>query len=187
MKIFNLIQKTPFVLMLIITILLTIFNQRQYTRLKILIWNSPSQSLGNYLAISTGTGFILSYIVTSNLANRRTTKSKKEIKYKFNANNEGNDFISDNDFEQEINNAKSYDNNFIERDVKDPSPTINASFRIISKNNIKREQTLRNKHNSSNLSEESGDLYDEKEINYSENLQVKQISNDWDDDSYTNW
>ena len=187
MKIFNLIQKTPFVLMLIITILLTIFNQRQYTRLKILIWNSPYQSLGNYLAISTGTGFILSYIVTSNLANRRTTKFKKEIKYKFNANNEANDFISNNDFEQEINNAKSYKNNFVERDIKDPSPTINASFRIISKNSRTKESPQDNQYNSSKLSEESDNQYYEKVSNYNDNYDIKPISNDWEDDSYRNW
>ena len=67
MKIFNLIKRTPFLLILTIILLLTIFNQKQYTRLKILIWNTPSLSLGSYLAISTGTGFILSYFMTNNL------------------------------------------------------------------------------------------------------------------------
>ena len=187
MKIFNLIKKTPILLILIILIILTLFNQRQYTRLKILIWNTPSLTLGNYLAISFGTGFILSYIVTSNLAKSNKNSYKKEIKYKFSDEKEQENYINDTDLKKEENNQISYDNNFIERDVNDPSPTINASFRIIGKNNRKRESTQRNKYNSSYSSDESDNQYYEQEINYNDNSKVNPILNDWEDYSYTNW
>ena len=65
MKLFNLIKSIPFISTLIVIIFLTINNQKEYTKLKILIWNTPTLSLGNYLAISVGTGYFLSYIVTS--------------------------------------------------------------------------------------------------------------------------
>ena len=81
MKILNLIKKTPFIFTLVIIIFVSINNQKQYTRLKILIWNTPSLSLGTYLAISTGTGYIISYIATSNLANVNKIDSKRELKY----------------------------------------------------------------------------------------------------------
>ena len=82
MKIVNLIKKTPFIFTLFIIILVSISNQKQNTRLKILIWNTPSLSLGTYLAISTGTGYIISYIATANLAKAYKIDSKKVLKYK---------------------------------------------------------------------------------------------------------
>jgi len=191
MNIFNLIKKTPFLLALIIILLISVFNQKQYTRLKILIWNTPSLSLGNYLAISSGTGFILSYIVTSNLAKNKKTNFKNEIKYKYKENHEDkqdHNFIQDTDLNNEKNNKIPYDNNFIERDPKDPTPTINASFRIISNKNIRKKETSQNNQfNSSNVSEDSDNQYYEQGINYNDNYDVKPISNDWEDDSYKNW
>ena len=187
MKIFNLIRKTPFLLVLIIIILISIFNQKEYTRLKILIWNTPSLSLGNYLALSSGTGFILSYLLTSNLAENKKTNIKNEIKYKIKEDKYENDLIQDTDLNKEKNYQIPYDNNFIERDVKEPTPTINASFRIISKNSRTKESPQNNQYNSSKLSEESDNQYYEKVCNYNDNYDIKPISNDWEDDSYRNW
>ena len=64
MKKNNLIKFIPILSTLLILIFLSITNQKQYTKLKILIWNTPSLSLGTYLAISTGTGCLISYIIT---------------------------------------------------------------------------------------------------------------------------
>ena len=178
MNIFNLVKKTPFLLALIIIILISVFNQKQYTRLKILIWNTPSLSLGNYLAISGGTGFILSYIVTNNLAKSKKTNLKNEFKYKYRQNKEEIDFIQDTDLNNERNNENSYDNNFIERDVKDSTPTINASFRIISKNSRKKETQQSNQYNSSTYSVESDNLNNEQKINYKDNYDDNTLSND---------
>ena len=187
MIIFNLIKKTPFLLILTIIIILSIFNQKQSTRLKILIWTTPSLSLGNYLAISSSTGFILSYIITSNLAKNKKLNSKNEIKYKINDDNEENNLNQFEDLSKEVNNEFSYDNNFIERDIKDSSPTINASFRIISNNNRKRESSQQNKYNSAYFSDESDNKYYEEEFKYKAKAKESPILNDWEDDSYINW
>ena len=83
MKKNNLIKFIPILSTLLILIFLSITNQKQYTKLKILIWNTPSLSLGTYLAISTGTGFILSYLLTTSLININQVKLNSELKYKF--------------------------------------------------------------------------------------------------------
>ena len=80
MKLFNLIKSIPFISTLIIIIILTINNQKEYTKLKILIWNTPTLSLGNYLAISVGTGYLLSYIVTSSQVKNNKERINEPIK-----------------------------------------------------------------------------------------------------------
>ena len=178
MKLINLFKNIPFLLTLIFIVLLSISNQKQYTRLKILIWNTPSLSLGNYLAISTGTGFIISYIVTNNLAKDKKIINKKELKYKV-----------DNQ-KQEINSTQKtineipYDKTFIERDVKDPSPTINASFRIISNSNRKNVSLNKNEYDIYNSPD---DEYYDEEVIYKNNQEKSSILNDWEDYSYTDW
>ena len=89
MKLFNLIKSIPFIFTLIVIIFLTINNQKEYTKLKILIWNTPTLSLGNYLAISVGTGYLISYIVTSSQVKNNKETINEPIKYK--SNNENND------------------------------------------------------------------------------------------------
>ena len=181
MKIVNLIKKTPFIFTLFIIILVSISNQKQNTRLKILIWNTPSLSLGTYLAISTGTGYIISYIVTRNLAKVNKIDSKRELKYKLDDEVEGKN-------ENKVNhNEISYDNTFIERDVKDPSPTINASFRIIGRGNESLQNDHSNRYYSSETSTESEYEYNEQEINYNNEKELISILDDWEDDSYKNW
>ena len=44
--------------------------------------DTPSYSLGTYLALSTGAGFIFSYILTINIANIYKSKSNKSLEYK---------------------------------------------------------------------------------------------------------
>ena len=178
MKIVKLIKNIPFLLTLIIIIMLSVSNQKQSTRLKILIWNTPSLSLGTYLSISTGTGFLISYIFTNKFSIDNKINNKKELKYKFDNKNE------DIYLNQESKNEISYENTFIERDVKDPSPTLNASFRIIGNSNRK-NQSL--KDNNYNKYETTDDQYYEEEINYKNDRENNPIQNDWIDDNFSEW
>ena len=82
MKINMLVKSIPFWSTLIIIIFLNLTNQKDNTKIRILIWDTPSISLGNYLAISTGTGFILSYIITTNISKIRESKINNKFKYK---------------------------------------------------------------------------------------------------------
>ena len=184
MKRNKLLKSIPFLLTLIILIILSISNQKQYAKLKILIWNTPTLSLGTYLAISGGTGFLISYIFTSNLAGVYKLNHEKKIKYKYEQTKIPKDSYN------ESNHETIYENTLIERDIKEPLPTINASFRVIGKTN-KIDQTIQNNDNNEYSNEDITDEYDyqyyENEVNYKNKEAINSILNDWDDDIYTNW
>ena len=175
----------PLISTLILIFILGISNQKENTKLRILIWNTPTLPLGSYIAISTGTGFLLSYFITISLAKINSVNKNESLKYK------------QNDKPEEpidYTNANSlYDNTLIERDIKDPSPTINANFRIIGTTDRIKTNYINN-NNTNNLqydeSYEFDSQYDEQ-LDENENFnpinQVKSISSDWNDESYSNW
>ena len=184
MKIFNIFKSVPFLLTLIVIIFLNISNQKQSTKLKILIWNTASLPIGTYLAISAGTGFIFSYTLSTYLANLNKSQIKKDI---------NNDFIenfTENDFEEGPNFQEEYDNTLIERDLKEPAPTINASFRVIGKTkkrNIANEYNAINDYDDSNFIDETDYKKYSNEFNSKVDKKVRSVLNDWEDDSYSNW
>ena len=183
MNSFKTIKSIPFLTSLIILLILSINNQKAYTRLKIIIWNTPSLSIGTYIAISSGTGFLLSYLVSTNIAFSNKSKHKK-INYKSEKSNDENNMY------QKPNNESKYDNTLIERDINDPSPTINANFRIIGQTN-RQDQVIRNdyeiNYGNSYLSEESNDELNLHENDYKYENKNNQINNDWEDNTYLNW
>ena len=184
MKINNLFKLIPFLSTLIILMIIFISNQKDYTKLKILFWNTPSLSLGTYLTISTGTGFFFSYIITSKLGRNNQSNVKNELRTKFtNVNDDSNEVI-------DSNTNISYNNIMIERDIKDPLPTINASFRIIGKNTRKNKFAKNNsqqEYENSFPHEESDDSNYKEDNNFNNVTEIKNKSNDWNDYSYSNW
>ncbi len=183
MKFNYLIKVLPFLTSLVLIVFFSISNQKHTTKIKILIWETPSLALGKYLAISTGSGFILSFLITNKLSNLNRPRLKKILKTKSdNIQDESNDYVDSNIF-------SSYDNTLIEREIKDPSPTINARFRVIGK-------TSKNDFDSSNINlrnvydQETNELQDrdeyQKETNY-ENKNDSKLSIDWNDHSFLNW
>ena len=179
MKLVKLIKSIPFISTLLIIILLSINNQKEYTKLRILIWNSPTLSLGTYLAISTGSGFIISYLVTTNLVNNKKLDKKNQIKYKY------ENKIDENNIFEESYNQNSYDKTLIERDINEPSPTIKANFRVIGKTSRRNES--RDEYETSNSSYEIESQYNEPEINNFADNKTNTILNDWEDNSYSDW
>ena len=183
MKFNFLIKATPFLSTLLLIIVISIFNQKESTKLKILIWSTPSLTLGTYLAISTGSGFLLSYIITSNLANINQTKNQKSLKY-----NNHEKIEESNDYKK-TNTNRFYENTLIERDIKDPSPTMNASFRVIGR--IERNNTnfINNNINNETFTEgidfslQKNEKF-EKKVNFNED---NSNSSDWNDESYSRW
>ena len=161
--------------------ILNLSNQKENTKLKILIWNTPSLTLGSYLAISTGTGFIFSYILTTSLAKSIRSNSIKAIKYKKEINNEEAEKYTDRNF-------KDYTENIlIEREINDPIPTMDAKFRVIGKTeryntNYKNDYNIQN----NNLNERE-DPYIEQNEEEDPFNHDRDISSDWNDDSFKNW
>tara|TARA_B100000579_G_scaffold410626_1_gene400699 strand:+ start:428 stop:973 length:546 start_codon:yes stop_codon:yes gene_type:complete len=181
MKFNYLIKLTPLLSTLLLIIILGANNQKQYTKLRILIWNTPTLTLGSYIAISTGAGFIFSYFVTTNFANINQSKLKKL-----------HNSADEDDKEEIIENIESasyqpYDYTLIERDVKDPSPTINAKFRIIGKTQTSNTDFIGNNKIKYNESAKYDNL--DKEITEKTETikKIKYISNDWNDESFTTW
>ena len=184
MKLVSIFKSIPLLASLIIIILLNIMTQKEYSKLKILIWSTPSLPVGMYIAISHGTGFILSYILSSNLAKANQLKPRREIKYK------SVDEPKADSVYQESNYQTSYDNILIERDIKDPAPTVNASFRVIG-DNIRKKQSSRNNYpNEYDTYDNSGQSYNQyykEDSKYKVGKEINPILNDWEDDTYLNW
>ena len=152
MKTFYLFKSIPFLSSLLIIIFLYLNNTKDNTNLKILIWNTPKSTLGTYLAVSTGSGFILSYIITSRLLKNNQSKEKEDLNYNLNK-----DFSND----EYIGNNISYCKNLIERDIKQPSPTVIAKFRVIGRTNKNIEPT----YDYQNDIQETHDNEEYKDIN----------------------
>ena len=113
MKLSYLLKATPFLSTLLLIIFLSISNQKEYTKIKILTWSTPSLTLGNYLAISTGTGFILSYLITTKLGKIIQTSQGQVLEFKEEAKYEESP-----DYKEALKNTShSYDNTLIERDI----------------------------------------------------------------------
>ena len=188
----NFLRKViPFTSTLVIILFLYINNQKVNTKLRILIWNTPSYSLGTYLATSTGIGFVLSYILTTNLANINRLKFEKSLKYKHDNKKDSNQY-KDSYF------RVSEEKTLIERDISEPSPTVDAQFRVIGKterydtDDIDYRIKYDNGYEYDNGNEDdNGNEYD---YSYSErgkqNESVEkqtQKSSDWNDDSFSTW
>ena len=178
MKLNSFLKSIPLISTLLLIIFISINNQNSSTKLRLLIWNTPTLSLGSYLAISTGAGFILSYILTTNIATK--IKSVKPRQY-------NTDFLKDDTNEYNFTNIKNNEEKtLIERNISDPSPTMDAKFRVISNTEINNRDYI-----DSNSQYETSYDYDESNIdqkNNNENInQKKEFSSDWNDDSFTSW
>ena len=180
MRFNNLIKAIPFFSIFLLILILSISNQNKNTKLRILIWNTPSLSLGSYLAISTGTGFILAYSITRNLAKLNNYQQKQQLIFKDN-----NKYAETN---EDIDKPMKaiYDNTLIERDIKDPSPTITANFRIIGRKERSYNDFLIN-NIQDDESFESEDQYHEQPVKEEYINKVNSNSTDWNDQSFSDW
>lgn len=143
MKLNYLIKIIPFLSTFALIAILNFSNEKVNTKLKILIWNTPTLSLGSYLAISTGAGFIFSFILTTSLAKSIRSNSNKAIKYKNEINNEKSEEYTDRNFNNYTENI------LIEREINDPIPTMDAKFRVIGKTE-KYSTNYKNDYNNQN-------------------------------------
>tara|TARA_Y100001968_G_scaffold214225_1_gene197103 strand:- start:152 stop:697 length:546 start_codon:yes stop_codon:yes gene_type:complete len=181
MKFNYLLKSIPFLSTLLFIAFIYFNNQKISTKIRILIWNTPSYSLGNYLAISVGSGFILSYLGTSKLASIIRNNSDKKIPYKPDIANEENNEYSFSNFK--ITKEKT----LIERNINDPSPTVNAQFRVIGKTERYNNNYIDNNNIQYDYSSDYDESYSEKNVNNETINQDKKVSTDWNDDSFTSW
>ena len=180
MKLNNLIKFLPLVLTLIFTIFIYINNKNENTKLRILFWATPSFSLGTYLSIATVSGFMLSYILTTDIANSTKSKSTNSINSNPNKNNEEN-------YEYPYSNFNHpSEKTLIERNINDPSPTVNAQFRVIGDKERYNKNNINNNLKYDNINNFEDQYLDENENNET-NIQENEVVSDWSDNSFTNW
>ena len=181
MKLNYLIKIIPFLSTFTLVAILNFSNQKVNTKLKILIWDTPSLSLGSYLAISTGTGFLFSYILTTSLAKSIRSNPNKVIKYKKEINKEEVEEYTDTNYNNYTENI------LIEREINDPIPTMDAKFRVIGKTE-RYNTNYKNDYNiqSNNLNDIDDTYIEQNEVNDAFNHD-RDISSDWNDDSFKNW
>tara|TARA_Y100001968_G_C19293542_1_gene685460 strand:+ start:493 stop:1035 length:543 start_codon:yes stop_codon:yes gene_type:complete len=173
----------PLLSTIIFVVFININNKNQNTKLRVLIWNTPTLSLGIYLTISTYSGFLLSYI-TTNIAKNSQTKLRNVERYTYDSSYNKSNQIN------EIKNDNTYNKTLIERDFNDPLPTINANFRVISKSKDQYSKVSTNKSDNNFIQNESYDeseVKDQEYINDNYDTEVNPFNGDWDDDSYANW
>ncbi|WP_269605639.1 hypothetical protein [Prochlorococcus marinus] len=180
MKFNTLIKAIPLLSTLLLITFLSISNQKEYTRLRLLVWNTPSLTLGTYLSISIGTGFIISYLITTNLAKVYAGNANKPLRYKGESKYEESNEISD------TFDTLSSENTLIHRDFKDPLPTIKANFRVIERREKKYPSSINNSVNNVNLNEFEEPYY-EKPYKNEISTQMNSSSDDWSDESYSRW
>ena len=182
LKINTFIRAIPFLSIFFILVLLSFSNQDKYAKLRILIWDTPSLSLVNYLAISSVTGFFFSYAITSKLSKFKQPKVNKIDNELFNSTDDNTNDIEYNDKDY------SYTNTLIERDINQPSPTLNANFRVIGKTSRKNPREINDDHY---VIEENIYADEKYNQNNTQNLYYENESiinkNDWNDDSFTKW
>ena len=93
------------------------------------------------------------------------------------------------DYKETMKNINhSYENTLIERDIKDPSPTINASFRVIGR---RERSSFNHKTYKNDDSQYEGSLeyenFDEQSLKNKTINQPNSIISDWDDETYSAW
>ena len=181
MKFNSLIKATLLLSTFVLILFLCITNQKEYTRLKILIWNTPSLSLGRYLALSLGTGFTFSYLINIYIAKINQSKPQKSLKFK-----DESKYDETNDYIDSTSNS-TYDNTLIERDIKDPTPTITANFRIIGRSEGSKPDFINYKNTKNTNSDVFEELYDDDSKIYENDNQLNKIYTDWDDESFSSW
>ena len=127
-KFFLIISLTPLIFIFAISIL----NLDKSTKLKLLTWTTPDSKIGTYTAISGLLGFTYSFAGIKLLSLQRISFTYKD-KYS-NYKNYDNNVIEENDYNP--NNEDNFNNNeaesIIERDLRDPSPTVSVPFKVIS-------------------------------------------------------
>ena len=200
MKINFFFKAIPLLSTLLLIILLSISNQKEYTKLRILIWNTPTLSLGTYLSISISSGFLLSYFLTSSISNIKSSVPKHSLQYKEDNIDENNNkhrkTNSNTTYENTnehsgTNSNTSFENTLIERDIKDPSPTVNASFRVIGRikkvTNNNEEYFQYDKYNEYDNSNKFVDKYHEKQKKDINTSELNSIDNDWNDQTHERW
>ena len=170
---------------IVIIFLVSISNLNQPIRLKILFWTSPTLQLGQWFAIGGLTGALFSTSLSLNYINHNTKFSQ----FRDNRNDDPSS-THNNNKKKDLDNVQTDfkiapPDQYPERDVRDPSPTVSVPYRVLRNNNeldINEEPASVYDLDNSGESESFND-----DQQYYDNEQMSDNSNDWVNYPDENW
>tara|TARA_Y100001968_G_scaffold330390_1_gene382123 strand:+ start:2252 stop:2791 length:540 start_codon:yes stop_codon:yes gene_type:complete len=173
MRLLNKISLFLAITPILFILLISSFNLKDKIKLKILIWESTELSLGTFLTLGASMGYVYSFILCTSLQMsdnnfRRKKIVKKEVKPSLDI----KDFDSP---DTTLNKEEEY---YLERDLRDPSPTISIPFKVIRKNSKQISRPDHNQYNQLDNSNTNSDSID-KDSN--------QNNIDWGPTNLENW
>ncbi len=117
-------------------------NINKNIRLKVLIWESNQQSISSLILLGSIVGFSISSLnvyllsIKPRIIKTRVTKTVQSA----NDSSFENNYMEDND-----NSFQDKSLDYIERDIREPSPTVSVPYRIISRKGEANLYSSRNK------------------------------------------
>jgi len=185
----------PFIAPLFLVIVLSIFNINKSVRVKLLTWTTPQISLGILMLSSSLSAAFLSASAVYAISNQSFVTSRKvyiqkDLKPKNeNIYNYKEEIISDKN-----QSVEEYSNNYlIERDPREPSPTVTIPFRVIN-NFSNRDHELEHdtyQYEEKDLAdlEPNNELYSKDSVNESDYIEeINSITNDeWGESISEDW
>ena len=125
-NLYLLISLSPFILVIYISSL----NTNKYINFKLLVWEFQGQNISKLILLGSSLGFSLSalniYLISARpTINKSRVKRtiKNAIDYEYNDN-----LLQEDNFDQEDLNQC-----YVERDIRDPSPTVSVPYRILKR------------------------------------------------------
>ncbi len=162
----------------LLSIYIASFNIDKKVRLKLLIWQFNEQSIATYILIGTTLGFSLSalnvYLSSAKSTFSQYNFKRTTTKTKFQQKQE-NKSIDPDEYNLEYQ--------YIERDIREPSPTISIPYRIIKKSSNLNNISIGNKN--PNTTNDINDL-NQKVMNYNDTNQSA-ANEDWLSVDLENW
>ena len=193
MKFIKNIFLTISLLPLISAIYIASLNINKTTSLRVLTWKSQDRSIAVWISLGAIIGYSLSYlnILSLNISN---SPNKRRVTTAVSSTGSSPEIYNDNLFSEEVNeldddkfvNNNDYESTqqglYIERDFRDPSPTVSVPYKIISTKSRLNNRPISNPARSNSNSNSDIPLRKQETVN-----DINSLENDWDNDFNDEW
>ena len=181
----------PILLPYVILISISFLNQQEKSKVILLTWEIPKMTIGNYIAISSTVGFASTFSIYLLTSYKRYTYNRKVKINQYEGIDTSNTYDDRNGYEK-AQAIKDYKNEqsatvYIERDLKQPYPTITVPFKV--KESINLNQGWNSNDYPQNTAEEPRERESSYESmsDYGLNQTDKSKEDDWYLEQYDNW
>tara|TARA_Y100001968_G_C19313340_1_gene695338 strand:+ start:333 stop:851 length:519 start_codon:yes stop_codon:yes gene_type:complete len=164
----------PILCPLVLILSTSFLNQNKNTSIKLLLWETPVSKVGYYIGLSGTLGFTVSALYIYIIVSTGNIRFHKKTKIKLSNKNLNHDDVNQNN----IQDKSEIENSYYQRDIRDPSPTVEVRYTIkkskfdniedqyaVGKEEDKEEvfgdSTQRFKNQNNKLEEWSNEIYDD--------------------------